>query len=81
MYQKLKITAGIVILISFQGCGLTRLLDSEFRRDNRNFKRLGVEFEKGKPNYYTKEEQERQYDQFLKDMEKVREIAEKNKNN
>tara|TARA_B100001971_G_C18037320_1_gene455740 strand:- start:486 stop:728 length:243 start_codon:yes stop_codon:yes gene_type:complete len=77
MYKRLKIALGIFLLISFQGCGLTRLLDPEFRKDAGILQKLGTEFEQGKPDYYTKEEKQQQYAQFLKDMQNIREMSKK----
>ena len=82
MYQPqynstIKVSMGIFILLSFQGCGLTRLLDADFRGDLGTLARLKNEMEKGKPNYYTEKEQAERMEYFIKDMEKVRQISRK----
>lgn len=73
----IKVTIGIFILISLPGCGLTQLLDADFRRDLGTLARLKKELETGKPNYYTEEEKAERMEYFLKDMEKVRQISRK----
>ena len=73
----IKVSIGILILLSLQGCGLMRLLDADFRQDLGNLARLKNELEKGKPNYYTEKEQAERMEYFFKDMENVRQISKK----
>ena len=73
----IKVSIGIFILVSLPGCGLTRLLDADFRRDLGTLARLGKQAQTGVPNYYTEKEQAERMEYFVKDMEKVRQISRK----